>query len=62
MVHIKNPFKGKAWIFSRPYHGPYRVVTVIETIAEIRLVITIIQKMFFMQTKPLMVRVLTCRA
>ena len=38
MVHMKGTVKGKAWKFSRPYHGPYRVITVTGTNAEVRLV------------------------
>ena len=38
MVHMKGTIKGKAWKFSRPYHGPYRVVTVTGSNAEVRLV------------------------
>ena len=38
MVHMKGTIKGKAWKFSRPYHGPYRVLTVTGTNAEVRLV------------------------
>ena len=34
MVHMKGTIKGKAWKFSRLYHGPYCVVTN----AEVRLV------------------------
>ena len=38
MVHMKGTIKGKVWKFSRQYHGPYHVVTVTETNAEVRLV------------------------
>ena len=34
---MKGSVKGKAWKFSRPYHGPYRVVAVTSTNAEVKL-------------------------
>ena len=30
--------KGKAWKFARPYHGPYRLLSLTPTNAEVRLV------------------------
>ena len=38
MVHMKGTIKGKAWKFSRPYHGPYHVVTVTGTNSKVHLV------------------------
>ena len=38
MVHMPGSVKGKAWKLVRPFHGPYRVVCVTTTNAEVRLV------------------------
>ena len=38
MVHMPGSVKGKAWKLVRPYHGPYRVISVTPTNAEVRLV------------------------
>ena len=38
MVHMPGSVKGKAWKLVRPFHGPYRVVSVPPTNAEVRLV------------------------
>ena len=38
MVHMPGTVKGKAWKLVRPFHGPYRVVSVTPTNAEVRLV------------------------
>ena len=38
MVHMPGTVKGKAWKFTRPFHGPYRVITLTPTNAEVRLV------------------------
>ena len=38
MVHMPGSVKGKAWKLVRPFHGPYRVVSVTPTNAEVRLV------------------------
>ena len=38
MVHFPNSIQGKAWKFARPYFGPYRVVSLIPTNAEVQLV------------------------
>ena len=38
MVHMPGSVKGKAWKLVRPYHGPYRVISITPTNAEVRLV------------------------
>ena len=38
MVHMPGSVKGKAWKLVRPFHGPYRVLSVTPTNAEVRLV------------------------
>ena len=38
MVHMPGSVKGKAWKLVRQYHGPYRVMSVTPTNAEVRLV------------------------
>ena len=38
MVRMPGEIKGKSWKFARPYHGPYRVVPVTPTNAEVVLV------------------------
>ena len=37
MVHRPNQVQGKAWKFAHPYYGPYEVVTITPTNAEVRL-------------------------
>ena len=38
MVHMPGTIKGKAWKFARAFYGPYRVIAVTPTNAEVRLV------------------------
>ena len=38
MVYMPGEVKGKAWKFARPYHGPYRLLSLTPTNAEVRLV------------------------
>ena len=38
MVHMPAEVQGKTWKLARPFHGPYRVLTVTDTNAEVRLV------------------------
>ena len=38
MIHMPGSVKGKAWKLVRPFHGPYRVISMISTNAEVRLV------------------------
>ena len=38
MVHMPSELQGKTWKFARPYHGPFRVLNVTPTNAEVRLV------------------------
>ena len=38
MVHMPGTVKGKAWKFARAFYGPYRVVALTSTNAEVRLV------------------------
>ena len=38
MIHMPAAVTGKAWKLARPYHGPYRVVSVTPTNIEARLV------------------------
>ena len=38
MVHMPGSIKGKAWKLVRPFHGPYRVLSVTPTNAEVQLV------------------------
>lgn len=38
MVHMPSELQGKTWKFARPFHGPFRVLTVTPTNAEVRLV------------------------
>ena len=38
MVHMPGEVKGRAWKFSRPFHGPYRVIAVTPTNVEVKLV------------------------
>ena len=38
MVHMPGSVKGKAWKLVRPFHGPYRVLSVTPSNAEVRLV------------------------
>ena len=38
MVHMPGTIKGKAWKFARAFYGPYRVLTITPTNAEVRLV------------------------
>ena len=37
MVHHPNQVKGKAWKFARPYFGPYQVLSLTPTNAEVQL-------------------------
>ena len=38
MVHMPGEVKGKSWKLARPFHGPYRVLSLTPTNAEVRLV------------------------
>ena len=38
MVYFPNQVKGKAWKLARPYHGPYQVLSLTPTNAEVCLV------------------------
>jgi hypothetical protein len=38
MVHMPGTIKGKAWKFARAFYGPYRILTITPTNAEVRLV------------------------
>ena len=38
LVHMPHEVRGNAWKFSRPFHGPYQVVSLTPTNAEVRLV------------------------
>ena len=38
MVYMPGEVKGKAWKFARPYHGPYRLLSITPTNAEVRLI------------------------
>ena len=38
LVHMPHEVRGNAWKFARPFHGPYRVVSLTPTNAEVRLV------------------------
>ena len=38
MVHMPGTIKGKVWKFARAFYGPYRVLTITPTNAEVRLV------------------------
>ena len=38
MVYFPNVVQGKAWKFARPYYGPYTIVSLTATNAEVRLV------------------------
>ena len=38
MVYMPGEVKGKAWKFARPYYGPYRLLSITPTNAEVRLV------------------------
>ena len=38
MVRMPGETKGKPWKFARPYHGPFRVVSITPTNAEVVLV------------------------
>ena len=38
MVRMPGDIQGKSWKFARPYHGPFRVVSVTSTNAEVVLV------------------------
>ena len=38
MVYMPGEVKGKVWKFARPYHGPYRLLSLTPTNAEVRLV------------------------
>ena len=38
MVHMPSELQGKTWKFARPYHGPFRVLNVTPTNAEVCLV------------------------
>ena len=38
MVHMPAEVQGKTWKLARPFHGPYHVLTVTDTNAEVRLV------------------------
>ena len=39
MVYMPGEVKGKAWKFARPYHGPYRLLSITPTNAEVRLIV-----------------------
>jgi len=38
MVHMPNEMQGKTWKFARPYHGPFRIVSLTPTNAEVKLI------------------------
>lgn len=38
MIHMPGTVSGKAWKLARPYHGPYRVISVTPTNVEARLI------------------------
>ena len=38
MVHMPGKIRGKAWKFARAFYGPYRILTITPTNAEVRLV------------------------
>ncbi len=38
MVHMPSEVQGKTWKFARPFHGPFRVLSLTPTNAEVRLV------------------------
>ena len=38
MVHMPTELQGKTWKFARPFHGPFRVVALTPTNAEVRLI------------------------
>ena len=38
MVYMPGEVRGKAWKLARPYHGPYRVLSLTPTNAEVRLI------------------------
>ena len=38
MVKMPGDIKGKSWKFARPFHGPFRVISVTPTNVEVRLV------------------------
>ena len=38
MIHMPGTVAGKSWKLARPYHGPYRVISVTPTNVEARLV------------------------
>ena len=38
MVHMPSEIQGKTWKFARPFHGPYRILSLTPTNAEVRLV------------------------
>ena len=38
MVHMPGRIKGKAWKFARAFYGPYRILTITPTNAEVHLV------------------------
>ena len=38
MVHMPHEVRGKAWKLARPYHGPYRILTLTPSNAEVVLV------------------------
>jgi len=38
MVHMPNELQGTTWKFARPFHGPFRVVSLTPTNAEVRLI------------------------
>jgi len=38
MVHMPNEVQGTTWKFARPFHGPFRVVSLTPTNAEVRLI------------------------
>ena len=38
MVYMPGDVAGKAWKLARPYHGPYRVISLTPTNAEVRLI------------------------
>lgn len=38
MVHFPSALRGKAWKFARPYYGPYKILSLTPTNAEVQLV------------------------
>ena len=38
MVHMPSELQGKTWKFARPYHGPFRIIKLTPTNAEVQLI------------------------